>query len=103
MTPEALEAIRAAVKPPAGFTLTAFATPPVVNYPTCVTATHDGVVFVCVDRNGSLQADADMGYVVRLVDTDQNGQADQYTVFATMESPREVSTRPARTPQARGR
>ncbi len=88
MTPEALEAIRAAVKPPAGFTLTAFATPPVVNYPTCVTATHDGVVFVCVDRNGSLQADAGMGYVVRLVDTDQNGQADQYTVFATMESPR---------------
>ena len=88
VSPETLESIKTAVKPPAGFTLTAFATPPVVNYPTCVTATHDGVVFVCVDRNGSLQTDPGMGYIVRLVDSDQNGQADEYTVFATMDSPR---------------
>lgn len=81
VSPEALESIRTAVKPPAGFTLTAFATPPVVNYPTCVTATHDGVVFVCVDRNRSLQTDPGMGYVVRLVDTDQNGQADEGPPF----------------------
>ena len=88
MTPETAAAIRAAVKAPAGFTVTAFATPPVVNYPTCVTATHDGVVFVCVDRNGSLQADPGMGYIVRLVDKDRNGQADEYTVFAALDSPR---------------
>jgi putative membrane-bound dehydrogenase-like protein len=88
VSPETADAIRAAVKAPAGFTVTAFATPPVVNYPTCVTATHDGVVFVCVDRNGSLQADTGMGYVVRLVDTDRDGQADEYTVFAVLDSPR---------------
>ena len=68
--------------------MTAFATPPIVNYPTCVTATHDGVVFVCVDRNGSLQADPGMGYIVRLVDKDRNGEADEYTVFAALDSPR---------------
>jgi glucose/arabinose dehydrogenase len=85
---EAAAAIRTAVKPPTGFTVTAFATPPVINYPTSVTATHDGVIFVCVDRNGSLQSDPGMGYVARVVDKDQDGQADEYTVFATMDSPR---------------
>ena len=85
---EAAAAIKEAVKVPAGFTVTAFATPPVANYPTCVTATHDGVVFVCVDRNGSLQADPGMGYIARLVDKDQNGVADEYTVFAALDSPR---------------
>jgi putative membrane-bound dehydrogenase-like protein len=88
VTPEAADAVRKAVKAPAGFTVTAFATPPVANYPTCVTATHEGVVFVCVDRNGSLQADPGMGYIVRLVDNDRNGQADEYTVFAALDSPR---------------
>ena len=88
ITPEQAEAVSQAVKLPPGFTVTAFAAPPVVNYPTCVTATHDAVVFVCVDRNGSLQTDQGMGYVVRLVDQDQDGRADEYTIFATLDSPR---------------
>src|SRR5512145_2447946 len=88
ISPEAASAIRASVKAPSGFKVTAFAAPPVANYPTCVTSSHDGVVFLCVDRNGSLQADPGMGYVVRLVDKDQDGQADEYTVFATLDSPR---------------
>ncbi len=88
MRPETASAILAAVKAPPGFTVTAFAAPPIANYPACVTATHDGVVFVCVDRNGSLQTDPDMGYIARLVDKDANGQADEYTVFATLDSPR---------------
>jgi putative heme-binding domain-containing protein len=85
---EVSDAILGAVKPPPGFAVTPFAAPPVVNYPACLTATHDDVVFVCVDRNGSLQTDANMGYIARLVDTDRNGQADAYTVFATLDSPR---------------
>jgi putative membrane-bound dehydrogenase-like protein len=86
--PETASAILAAVKAPTGFIVTPFAAPPIANYPACVTATHDGVLFVCVDRNGSLQADPDMGYIARLVDKDGNGQADEYTVFATLDSPR---------------
>lgn len=88
LTPEQTAEILKSIKAPAGFTVTAFAGPPVVNYPTCVTATHDGVVFVCVDRNGSLQTDAGMGYMLRIVDSDQDGRADEYSVFATMDSPR---------------
>jgi glucose/arabinose dehydrogenase len=88
LTAEQTAEILKTVKAPAGFTVTPFAGPPVANYPTCVTATHDGVLFVCVDRNGSLQTDRGMGYVLRVVDKDQDGQADEYTVFATMDSPR---------------
>jgi putative heme-binding domain-containing protein len=88
LTPEQAAGILKSVQAPAGFTVTAFAGPPVVNYPTCVTATHDGVLFVCVDRNGSLQTDPGMGYVLRVVDRDQDGRADEYSVFATMDSPR---------------
>jgi putative membrane-bound dehydrogenase-like protein len=87
---ETAAAVAAAVKAPAGFTVTAFAAPPVANYPACLTATHDGVVFVCVDRNGSLQTDSGMGYIARLVDRDQDGRADEYTVFAALDSPRGV-------------
>jgi putative heme-binding domain-containing protein len=86
--PEDAGEILAGITAPPGFTVTAFAAPPVANYPTCVTASHDDVVFVCVDRNGSLQADPGMGYILRLVDRDGDGQADEYTVFAALDSPR---------------
>lgn len=88
LTSDQVADILTSVKAPAGFRVAAFAGPPIVNYPTCVTATHDNVVFVCVDRNGSLQTDPGMGYVLRIVDQDQDGRADEYTVFATMDSPR---------------
>lgn len=88
IAPEAAKAMVGAVKAPPGFTVTPFAGPPIANYPACVTASHDGVVFVCVDRNASLQADPGMGYILRLVDKDHDGQADEYTVFATLDSPR---------------
>jgi putative membrane-bound dehydrogenase-like protein len=88
MTAEKASEILGAVKAPEGFRVTPFAAPPIVNYPTCVTATYSGVVFVCVDRNGSLQADPGMGYIVRLVDANDDGQADEYSVFAEMDSPR---------------
>ena len=80
--------VLADIKVPAGLQATAFATPPILNYPACVTASLEGVVFVCVDRNSSLQADPGMGSILRLVDNNDDGQADEYTVFATLDSPR---------------
>ena len=80
--------VLADIKVPAGLQATAYATPPILNYPACVTASLEGVVFVCVDRNSSLQADPGMGSIVRLVDKNDDGQADEYTVFATLDSPR---------------
>ncbi len=84
----AIDEILAGIKAPTGFEVKVFAAPPVVNYPACITATLAGELFVCVDRNSSLQADPGMGSVLRLVDRNQDGQADDYTVFASMDSPR---------------
>lgn len=88
LTDEQTAAILGAVEVPDDFTVTAYAGPPVANYPTCVTATAGNVLFVCVDRNGSLQTDPGMGYVLRIVDRDDDGRADEYSVFAAMDSPR---------------
>lgn len=76
------------VQVPENFSKTLFAGPPVAMYPTCVTTAADGAVFVCVDGNLSLSADPGRGRVVRLVDNDNDGLADEYTVFAEMDSPR---------------
>jgi putative membrane-bound dehydrogenase-like protein len=78
------------VKAPAGFSVTAFAGPPNVNYPTCVSATPDGVLYVGCDENGSLDAKPDRGRIVRCVDKDGDGVADQFTVFAKIDSPRGI-------------
>jgi len=88
VTPAAITEIVGGIKAPAGFEVKVFAAPPVVNYPACITATLTGELFVCVDRNSSLQADPGMGSVLRLVDRDRDGTADEYTIFATMDSPR---------------
>jgi len=76
------------VSVPDGFKATLFAAPPVAMYPVCLTATVEGVVFVCVDPNLSLTATKGRGKVVRLVDINNDGTADRYTVFAEMDSPR---------------
>ncbi|CAN5905705.1 hypothetical protein BH11GEM1_BH11GEM1_30060 [soil metagenome] len=77
-------------KAPSGFTVSLFAGPPVAMYPTCVNESPDGAVFVCVDPNLSLSTLKGVGRVMRLVDTDGDGHADTYTIFAEMDSPRGV-------------
>src|SRR5206468_10502992 len=42
------------VKYPKGYEATIFASPPEVNYPTCLACAPTGEVFVGVDQNGSL-------------------------------------------------
>lgn len=76
------------VKVADGFSASLFAGPPVAMYPVCLTATIEGVVFACVDPNLSLTATKGAGRIVRLVDSNNDGQADRYTVFAEMDSPR---------------
>ncbi len=76
------------IKAPAGFELTVFAAPPDVRYPTCLAASPSGEVFVGIDENGSLDAKSNRGRVVRCVDTDHDGKADKFNVFASMDSPR---------------
>lgn len=76
-------------KLPAGLKANLFAHPPMVSYPTFVVAAPNGDVYVSVDKNGSLDAKPDRGFICKLVDTDKDGVADKRTVFADkIDSPR---------------
>ena len=88
--PSVEQKLQADFKAPSGFTVTLFAGPPVAMYPTCVSESPDGAVFVCVDPNLSLSTLRNVGRVMRLVDSDGDGRADKYTTFAEMDSPRGV-------------
>ncbi len=77
------------VKVPENFEATIFAMPPAVNYPTFVKATPDGIVFVSQDKNGSLAREKNHGSILRCVDLDGDGRADQVNRFvANLDSPR---------------
>lgn len=76
------------VKAPDGFDVTMFGKPPEVNYPVCITASVDGEVFVGVDDQGSLGKEKGRGKVLRCVDTDGDGAADDIREFAKMDHPR---------------
>jgi putative heme-binding domain-containing protein len=76
------------VQAPDGFNVTLFGTPPDINYPVCLAAAATGEVFVGVDEQGSLGKEPDGGRVLRCLDTDGDGQADQINTFAKMDHPR---------------
>jgi putative heme-binding domain-containing protein len=78
------------VRVPRGFEATLFAQPPDISYPTCLAAAPTGELYVGVDENGSLDAKPGRGRVVRCIDVDGDGKADQFNVFAKMDSPRGV-------------
>jgi len=78
------------VKVPPGFDATYFAGPPDISYPTCIAAAPTGEVFVGVDQNGSIDAQTNRGWVVRCLDTRGDGVADQFNIFAKMDSPRGI-------------
>src|SRR3954471_22333685 len=85
------KSLLAGIKVPPGFSLTLFAAPPDIGYPTCLAAAPDGTVFVGIDENGSLDSKPNRGRVVRCIDTDGDGKADKFTVFApNVDSPRGV-------------
>lgn len=76
------------VSVPDGFRATLFGVPPRVNYPVCLTAAATGEVFVGVDDQGSLGKERGRGKVLRCVDTNGDGVADQINEFARMDHPR---------------
>ncbi|QDT36072.1 DUF7133 domain-containing protein [Stratiformator vulcanicus] len=76
------------VKSPDGFRATPFALPPDVNYPVCLSAAVTGELFVGVDPQGSLGKEKGDGKVVRCIDTDGDGTADEFTEFCRVDHPR---------------
>lgn len=76
------------VKAPDAFSTTIFAAPPEITYPTCITSTPDGTVFIGIDPDGSLGKRKGFGKVVRAVDTDHDGVADDFKTFCKVDHPR---------------
>ena len=81
--------LAAEIKPPPGFSPTIFATSKQANYPVFVAATTDGTLFVSSDGNGSTGRDPDRGRILRLRDTNGDGEADDVKEFVTdIDAPR---------------
>lgn len=77
------------VKIPEGFEASIFATPPAVNYPVFVAAAPDGTVYVSSDGNGSLDRKPHLGRILRVRDTNGDGQADEVRAMVPdIDSPR---------------
>lgn len=88
-TPEKAAALQKEVSFPDGFDVSIFATPPAVNYPVFVAAATDGTVYVSSDGNGSLDRKPHLGRVLRVRDTNNDGQADEVKAFVPdIDSPR---------------
>lgn len=77
------------VRVPDGFEASIFATPPAVNYPVFVAAAPDGTVYVSSDGNGSLDRKPHLGRILRVRDTNGDGQGDEVRVLVPdLDSPR---------------
>ena len=68
-----------------------FAGPEMVPCPAVIAAAPSGEVFVGVDMQGSLGLNVGHGKVVRLIDTDGDGKADQATDFIKIDNPRGIA------------
>ncbi len=74
---------------PEGFKLETFARPPEATYPTGMSVSPMGEVYVSLDLNSSLDRKPNRGKIVRCEDTDGDGVADRYTDFVKdLDSPR---------------
>ncbi len=75
---------------PAELETQVFADSKMTPCPAVIAASPYGEVYVGVDLQGSLGKKVDLGYIAKLVDTDQDGKADKRTVFAKMDNPRGI-------------
>ena len=89
VTASKVEGLMKDVGAPPEFQVTIFATPPAVNYPVFVAAATDGTLYVSSDGNGSLDRKPHLGRVLRVRDTNGDGQGDEVKAFvADVDSPR---------------
>ena len=73
---------------PSEFKRTQFSGSDITPSPACICAHPNGDVFVGVDMLGSLGKGPGKGKIIRLRDTNQDGKADEHTVFANIDNPR---------------
>ncbi len=70
--------------------VTNFTGPDLTPSPACLAVAPTGAVFVGVDKQGSLGKKPDMGSIIKLVDTDNDGDVDEHTTFAQVNNPRGI-------------
>ncbi|MCM8536216.1 MAG: NPCBM/NEW2 domain-containing protein [Lentisphaeraceae bacterium] len=83
-----VQKIEGHVKLPADLEYTEFANNTKAPCPACLTVAPTGEVFVGVDQNGSLGKNPDKGKIIRLIDKDNDGVADEQTLFCKVDNPR---------------
>ncbi|GAB3916033.1 DUF7133 domain-containing protein [Larkinella terrae] len=75
---------------PDDIVLTNFAGPDLTPSPACLAVAPTGEVFVGVDMIGSLGKTPGKGYVIKLVDSNNDGKVDQHTKYAMVDNPRGI-------------
>lgn len=89
VTPEKTASILKEVSFPPEFEVSVFATAPAVNYPVFLAAAPEGTLYVSSDGNGSIDRKPNRGRILRVRDTNNDGQADEVKVFVSdVDSPR---------------
>ncbi|GAA4467766.1 hypothetical protein GCM10023189_52010 [Nibrella saemangeumensis] len=86
----AADSLLKAAKWPADINLTYFTGPDLTPSPACLAVAATGEIYVGVDKQGSLGKKPNLGSIVRLVDTDNDGKVDGHTVFAEVNNPRGI-------------
>lgn len=75
---------------PGEITVSNFAGSDLAPTPACIAVAATGEVFVGVDKIGSLGKTPGNGYVLKLVDSDNDGKVDKSTQFAMADNPRGI-------------
>src|SRR5688572_27220921 len=83
-----LGALRAADSVPSDLVLSRFSGPEITPCVACLCVSAQGEVYAGVDLNGSLGKGPGKGRIVKLLDPDRDGAADQHTVFAEIDNAR---------------
>ncbi|MEM7368946.1 MAG: heme-binding protein [Bacteroidota bacterium] len=75
---------------PDGIQMDYFSGPDLTPCPACLAVAPDGAVFAGVDMMGSLGKDPDKGRIVKLIDCNHDGVADDHILFAKVDNPRGI-------------
>src|SRR5215216_1222734 len=75
---------------PPELTITSFAGADVTPSPACLAVAPTGEVFVGVDMMGSLGKKPGYGRIIKLIDRNNDGKADEHIAFAAVNNPRGI-------------
>ncbi|WP_375585670.1 HEAT repeat domain-containing protein [Cyclobacterium xiamenense] len=89
-TSASLDSLSQALGWPEDLAVQAFSGPDITPSPACLAVSPYGEVYVGVDAIGSLGKTPGKGRIVKLIDTDNDGVADEHTVFAVVDNPRGI-------------